>query len=142
MPTQGWVLTEDDVADLVDSVVRSARERGNAVSVAVVEQGGHIVGLRRMDGARLPSTHVSAMKAWTSAMFQRPSGAYGESTAPGGGAFGLWNAFPGYLVPVAGGHPIVVHGACVGGLGVSGGTSEEDDSLAAEAVAAIRARYA
>jgi len=35
-----------------------------------------------------------------------------------------------------------VHGACVGGLGVSGGTSEEDDSLAAEAVAAIRARYA
>ncbi|HEY3924334.1 MAG TPA: heme-binding protein [Acidothermaceae bacterium] len=133
MPTQTWALTESDVSGLLRSVTDSAREQGIAVTVAVVETGGNIIGLARMDGARLPSTHVAPMKAWTAAMFQRPSSAYQESTSPGGGAFGLWNAFPGRLVPLGGGIPLFVGDTCVGAVGVSGGTSDQDEQLAVAA---------
>ncbi len=67
------------------------------------------------------------------------STAPGVSTAPGGGAFGLWNAFPGMMLPVGGGRPIVWEGLCIGGIGVSGGTAEQDDELAEAGISATLA---
>ena len=76
-------------------------------------------------------------KAWTAAFFQRPSIDYSAPSAPGGGAHGILNAYPGKLVPLPGGQPILIDGACIGGIGVSGATGEQDDGLAKAAVAAL-----
>jgi len=137
MPKQTWALTEADAASLIQSVIQSARDSGLAVSVAIVESGGNLIGLTRMDGAKFPSIHAASAKAWTSAMFQRPTGDYQQDTAPGGAGFGLLNAFPGQLTPVPGGEPIIVAGQCVGGIGVSGGTGEQDAGLARAAAATL-----
>jgi uncharacterized protein GlcG (DUF336 family) len=135
MPTQTWSLTEGDIRAIVEAGVARASELKIAVTVAVVEAGGSTVGLLRMDGAKMPSTQAAPAKAWTSAFFGRPSGDYARTTAPGGDAFGLWNVFPGRLAPVAGGRPLLVSGAVVGGVGISGGSSEQDDLVAQAAVA-------
>ena len=135
MPSKHWTLTEEEVDFLIRWVIESARSSGLAVTVAVVDAGGHPLGLLRMDGARVPSANVASLKAWTSAMFQRPSRAYQTTTAPGADACtSLWNAFPGKMLPVPGGYPILVDGDCLGAVGVSGGSSDEDEQLAAEAV--------
>jgi uncharacterized protein GlcG (DUF336 family) len=62
---------------------------------------------------------------------------YGVPSAPGGGSYGILNAYPGKLVPLPGGQPIFFNGAYLGGIGVSGATGEQDDSLAKAAVAAL-----
>jgi uncharacterized protein GlcG (DUF336 family) len=134
MPSRSWTLNSADVEFVIAAARRAAEEYGLSVSVAVVDQGGNLLALTRMDGAKTPSARVAELKAWTAALFQRATGDYQESTAPQGGAFALWNAFPGRMVPVPGGVPIWVNGTCVGGIGVSGGTGEQDAMIAERAV--------
>jgi uncharacterized protein GlcG (DUF336 family) len=121
----------------MQTAIEGARTIGIAITVAVVDRGGHLIGQLWMDGCKLPSTHVAMCKAWTSAMLERSSGDYATGMAPGGGAYALFNAFPGRMIPVGGGKPVMHEGVCIGGIGVSGGSSEQDDELAAAAVAAI-----
>jgi uncharacterized protein GlcG (DUF336 family) len=99
--------------------------------------GGHIIGLLRMDDAKLASIGVAEGKAWTAALFQRASVDYNVPAAPGGNSYGVLNAYPGKLVPLPGGQPIFVEGTCIGGIGISGASGEQDDSLAKAAVAAL-----
>jgi uncharacterized protein GlcG (DUF336 family) len=106
----------------------------------VVEGGGHTIGLLRMDDAKLASISVAVGKAWTAALFRRASGDYGASTAPGGDSYGVLNAYPARMVPLPGGQPIFVDDVCIGGIGVSGASAEQDDSLARGAVAALVSR--
>jgi uncharacterized protein GlcG (DUF336 family) len=142
MPRQMWTLTQADASFLVDHSIKTAAEMGVAVTVAVVEASGVTVGLLRMDDTKLSTVRVAEGKAWTSALFQRPSSDYGPSTAPGSASYGLQNAFPGKLVPVIGGQPIFVNGTCIGGVGVSGASGEQDDSVAKAAIAAFAKRVA
>jgi len=137
MPRQIWTLTQEDASFLVDHSVKTAAKMGVAITVAVVEAGGVTVGLLRMDDTKLASVCVAEGKAWTSALFQKPSNDYGSATAPGSIGYGLQNAFPGKLVPMIGGQPVFVHGTCIGGVGVSGASGEQDDSIAKAAVAAF-----
>ena len=140
MPRQTWALTQEDVTFLIDFSIQIAGQLGVAVAVAVVDAGGAMLGLLRMDNAKFASSAVSERKAWTSSLFQRPSSDYSASTAPGGAAFGLQNAFPGQFVPMPGGRPILIGSACVGGIGVSGASGEQDDTIAQAAVAAFAGR--
>lgn len=140
MPRRMWTLTQSDASFLVDHSIRTAAEMGVAVTVAVVEAGGVTVALLRMDDTKLASVRVAEAKAWTSAQFQRASSDYGPITAPGGIGYGLQNAFPGRLLPVIGGQPILVEGLCIGGIGVSGASGEQDDSIARSAIAAFGKR--
>jgi uncharacterized protein GlcG (DUF336 family) len=137
MPRQIWTLTQADASFLVDDAISGAKAIGVAVSVAIVEGGGSTIGSLRMDGAKLASIGVAEGKAWTAAYFQRPSIDYGVPSAPGGGSYGILNAYPGKLVPLPGGQPIFFNDACLGGIGISGATGEQDDSLAKAAVAAL-----
>ncbi|MDB5527365.1 MAG: hypothetical protein JWR51_468 [Devosia sp.] len=137
MPRQTIALAHADASFLVEHSVQSANEMGFAITAAVFDASGTVSALLRMDGAKLVSVGVAEGKAWTSALYQRPSGDYGVTTAPGNIAFGLQNAFPGKLVTIMGGQPILVDGICIGGIGVSGGTAEQDDEIARAAVAAF-----
>jgi uncharacterized protein GlcG (DUF336 family) len=135
-----WTLTQGDASFLIDHAITAAKALGIAVTVVIVEGGGSTVGLLRMDGAKLASIGVAQGKAWTAAMFQRASVGYGAPAAPGGGSYGILNAYPGKLVPLPGGQPIFVDGTCIGGVGISGASGEQDDSLASAAVAALLAK--
>jgi uncharacterized protein GlcG (DUF336 family) len=140
MPRQMWTLTQADTSFLIDHSIKAARAMGVAVTVAIVDAGGNTVGLLRMDDAKLASIGVAEGKAWTAALFQRASVDYNAPAAPGGGSYGVLNAYPGKLVPLPGGQPIFVNGTCVGGIGISGASGEQDDSLAKAAIAALMNR--
>ncbi|HVZ45724.1 MAG TPA: heme-binding protein [Ramlibacter sp.] len=140
MPRQMWTLTQSDASFLVDRAIEAAAGMGVRVTVVVVEASGVPLALLRMDDTKPASVHVAQAKAWTAALFQRPSGDYGPTTAPGAIAYGLPNAFPGWMVPLIGGQPIVAAGVCIGGIGVSGATGEQDDGIAQAATAAFAQR--
>ena len=137
MPRQIWALSEADASFLVDHSIKAARSMGVAVTVAIVEGSGNTVALLRMEDAKLASIGVAQGKAWTAALFQRASVDYNAPAAPGGNSYGVLNAYPGNMVPLPGGQPIFVDGTCIGAIGISGASGEQDDSLAKAAVAAL-----
>jgi uncharacterized protein GlcG (DUF336 family) len=137
LPHQTVALSNADASFLVDHAIQSAIGMDLAITAVVVDASGTPSALLRLDRAKLVSVGVAEGKAWTSALYQRPSGDYGITTAPGNIGFGLQNAFPGKLVTIMGGQPIFVNGVCIGGIGVSGGTAEQDDQIAKDAVRAF-----
>ncbi len=104
---------------------------GLAVSLAVVDAGGYPVALHRMDGAGLLTAEVALRKARTAALLRAPSRVLADRVAGDPALLALTD----YL-PMAGGVPITAEtGAVAGAVGVSGGTAEQDERIAAAAVA-------
>lgn len=110
-----------------------AKKNGWAMSIAVVDPSGELIGFLRMDGASPGSIDISRAKARTAARFRRPTKAFEESVAGGRTAI---LSFEG-VVTVEGGVPIVIGGAVVGAVGVSGASSAQDGLVAAAGVAAV-----
>jgi uncharacterized protein GlcG (DUF336 family) len=106
------------------------------VVVAVVDSGGHLVALERLDSTQYGSIEVALEKARTSAAFRRPTKAFQDMVAAGGEGLRMLK-LPGAL-PVEGGLPLVVGGKIVGAIGVSGATSAQDGQIAAAGVAALK----
>ena len=102
------------------------------VSIAVVDDAGMLIHLERMDGAGAQSPEVATLKARTSALSGAPTKAL-EDIVKDRPAVAL---FPGRL-PVQGGVPVMVDGHCVGGVGVSGVKSHEDEIVAIAGRAAL-----
>lgn len=121
---------------LLDAVREGASGEGLAVSAAVVDRGGHVVASQRMDGAALGAMTLAVDKAYTAVLWQMPTGEFMASTQPGGVDWGFNTTSGGRVVVYAGGLPLFADGSLVGGLGVSGGTGEQDEACARTAVAA------
>lgn len=116
----------------------AARSRGWRVVIAIVDSGGHLVMLHRLDDANLGAVTIAQRKADTAAKFRRPTKAL-EDVLVNEGAAGLrMLALSDHLVPVEGGVPLVDGGVLVGAVGVSGMTSAQDGEIAAAAAAAFR----
>ncbi len=106
------------------------------VSVAVVDQGGHLVAFCRMDGAEIAGPTLAVDKAFTSVAQSTSTSELAELAGPGGPLFGLQANGHGRYVIFAGGIPLRVNGVIVGGVGVSGASTTEDQSCA-EAAAGL-----
>ncbi|MES2696763.1 MAG: heme-binding protein [Verrucomicrobiota bacterium] len=106
------------------------------VVVAIVDTGGHLVALERMDTTQFASVEVATEKAKTSAGFRRPTKAFQDNVAGGGEGLRTLK-LPG-ATPVEGGLPLVIEGKIVGAIGVSGVTSAQDGQIAAAGVAALK----
>lgn len=104
----------------------AALEKGLKVSIAVVDNTGHLLAFTRLDGAPLGTIEASFKKARTAALFAAPSKVFEELLH--GGATSLL-AFD-VVTPSQGGVPIVLDGVCVGAVGGSGGSGEEDELVA------------
>lgn len=115
---------------LIADVVARAAADGLAVSVAVTDRAGNVVAVGRMPGAALGTLRLAMDKAYTAAIWQYPSGAFRESSQPGGDDWGLTSTESGRIVVYEGGLPITVADAFVGAIGVSGGTGAQDAGLA------------
>lgn len=109
-----------------------ADRRGWKVSIAVVDEGGYLLRLERLDGAGLQTPEVATMKAKSAALSRLPTKRLEEVTKERNGML----RFPDRL-PVQGGLPIMHDGECVGGIGVSGVQSHEDEDVAAAGLGAL-----
>lgn len=120
-------LTLADVKVIATGCESEALRQNWAVAIAIVDDGGHLMWLQRLDGAPLTSSNIATGKAHTSAMGRRASKVYEDVVAGGRNAF---LSVPGGLTMVEGGEHIVVDGECVGAVGVSGVKSPEDAQIA------------
>jgi uncharacterized protein GlcG (DUF336 family) len=127
---------------MLSAATAKARELGVAVTVTIVDAGGHAVVVERMDGGRFHTVHSSATKAVTAASNRRATtnrGAQGQDL-DALHAIGLsLAAGPGRWTAMEGGFPIIVDGECVGGVGVSGGDWQHDMEIGKAAIEAIGA---
>lgn len=119
------ILTSEDVQKIMFACKEEALKNHWNVAIAVVDDGGYLLHLERMDGAPLPSAEIATLKARTAAIAKAPTKAL-EDIVKDRPAVAL---MPGRL-PVQGGLPIIHEGACVGGIGVSGVKSHEDEVVA------------
>lgn len=137
-PDMSLVLAER----LLAGVRTAAATHGVTLAAAVVDRGGNPVASARMDGAQLGAARLALDKAFTAVAFGQPTAAWSESTAPGGSDWGLGTSLGGRVVVFPGGLPVVVNGALVGGLGVSGSASEVDAACAEAALNGAVAQFA
>lgn len=127
-----------DLAHEILAAVRAESARGGfLMSACVADRAGNPVATMRMDGALLGSYAIACDKAFSSAIWQDRTGEMGKITVPGEGDWGINSTFQGRMIVFAGGVPIRKDGACVGGLGVSGALSAEDEAVALAALASL-----
>jgi glc operon protein GlcG len=134
-------LTAAGARKIVDTALARAKQENIAITVAVVDAGGHLLLLERMDGGKFHSVHSATTKAVCAASNRRATG----STGAVGQSLDVLHALglalaagPERWTAMEGGCPIMVGSECVGAVGVAGGNWEFDERLAKEAAAAIK----
>ena len=111
---------------LVAAAEMEAKKRGATVVIAVVDDGGQLILLERLDDTQVASVEVAIGKARTAAIFRRPSREFEEQVRNGRVAA---LALPG-ATPLQGGIPITVEGKVIGAIGASGNSPQEDEEIA------------
>jgi glc operon protein GlcG len=128
------VLGADDVARVLAAAEAEARSNHWAVTIAVCDDGGHLLGLKRLDGVAPISAYIAPEKARCAALGRRDSGVYEKMINDGRVSFLSAPVLAGML---EGGVPIAVGGQVVGAVGVSGVKSGEDAQIARAGIAAL-----
>ena len=124
--TTKQVLTLDTAKKIAAAAEAEAKKRGATVVIAVVDDGGYLLVLERLDDTQVASVDVGIAKARTAAIFRRPSKVF-EDQVKNGRIAAL--ALPG-AVALQGGVPIIVDGKVIGAIGVSGNSPQEDEDIA------------
>ncbi len=127
------VLGAEDVKKIAAAAEAEARRNHWAVTIAIVDDGGHLLWLQRLDGAAPASAHIGPEKARTAALGRRETRLYEDMINQGRTSF-LSAPLQGLL---EGGVPIVVDGQVIGAVGVSGVKSAEDSQIAKAGIAAL-----
>ena len=125
-----------DVQRIGEAARAEATANGWAVTIAIVDDGGHLLWLQRLDDAAPASAHIGPAKARTAALGRRETRLYEEMINQGRTSFLSAPMLEGML---EGGVPILVEGHCVGAVGVSGVKSNEDAQIARAGIAALNA---
>ena len=120
------VLSQNEVAQILQAARSEAQQQGWAVAIAVVDDGGHPLALERLDGCAPIGAYIATEKARTSALGRRESKGYEEMVNGGRHAF---LSAP-LLTSLEGGVPIIVEGQVIGAVGVSGVKAEQDAQVA------------
>ena len=128
------VLSLEAARKVAAAAEAEAKKRKARVVIAVVDDGGHLILLERLDDTQVASVEVGIGKARTAAIFRRPSAVFEEQIRSGRvAALGLPGA-----TPLQGGIPILNEGKVVGAIGVSGETPSEDEEIARIGAGALR----
>jgi glc operon protein GlcG len=128
------VLGVADVKTILEAAQAHAQAKGWAVAISVVDDGGHLLGMLRLDDTAPISTYISQAKAHTAALGRRESRLYEEVINGGRHSFMTVPQLQGML---EGGVPIIVDGDVVGAVGVSGVKSHEDVEIGRAGIAAL-----
>ncbi len=127
-------LEAADVKRIAIAAEAEAVKNNWAVTIAIVDDGGHLLHLQRLDGAPPISSHIAPAKANTAAMGQRESKVYEDVI--NGGRMSFLSA-PYIQGMLEGGVPVMKDGQCLGAVGVSGVKSNEDAQIARAGIAAL-----
>ena len=130
-------VTWDAASTAVRAAVEQAAAIGAAINVAVVDRGGVMVSFLRMPGAPLHSVEIAIDKAYTAASFGLPTGQWHEALESHSVAVQRGIPLRPRFVAFGGGLPLVVGSERIGGIGVSGGSEEQDEICARAGLAAI-----
>jgi glc operon protein GlcG len=131
-------LTLDLARQLIAAGVEEASRQGLRLSFAVVDAGGHVVAVGRMDDADWITPEIALGKAWTAAAFRAPSDAQGQKAKDLVAFAGAISAAThGRYTPQIGGLPIVIDGKPAGGMGASGATGQEDEAVVRAALESV-----
>jgi glc operon protein GlcG len=136
----GKRLTSAGARKVLDTALARAKEAGIAVTVAVVDAGGHLVVLERMEGGRFHTVHSATTKAVCAASNKRSTGSKGAvgQALDVAHALGLaLAAGPERWTAMEGGSPIMTGAECIGAVGVAGGNWEFDERVAREAAESL-----
>lgn len=131
---QKYCLERSDVLNIMAAAEAEALKNAWAVTIAVVDDGGHLLSLQRLDGAAPVSAHIATAKAHTAALGRRESKVYEDMINGGRTSFLSAPQIQGLL---EGGVPVVRDGQCLGAVGVSGVKSSEDAQIAKAGIAAL-----
>ena len=128
------LLALADARRIAEAAEAEARQNAWAVTVAIVDDGGHLLWLQRQDGAAPISAQIAPAKARTAALGRRESRIYEEMI---NGPRPAFLSAPGLEGMLEGGVPIMVQGHCIGAVGVSGVKASDDAQIARAGIAAL-----
>jgi uncharacterized protein GlcG (DUF336 family) len=128
------ILERADVLLVAAAAETEAQRNGWAVTIAIVDHGGHLLALNRLDGAAPATAHIAPAKANTAALVRRESKVFEDRINGGRVAFLSAPTLQGML---EGGVPIMKDGQCIGAVGVSGVLSAQDAQIARAGIAAL-----
>jgi uncharacterized protein GlcG (DUF336 family) len=127
----------EDARRIISAAEKKAQEIGQPMNIAVADEGGNIVAHVRMDNAWIGSIDISMKKAYTSRAFDIETKDLAKHSQSGGQFFGIHASNDGKIMIFAGGVPLKRDGKVVGSIGVSGGSGDQDHSVAVAGAAAF-----
>lgn len=127
----------DEAEAVITAAAREAAQIGVPQNIAIVDAAGHLVAFRRMDGAKFTSIEIALAKAFTAAGTLVETRAIGPKTLPGEPGFGIQNMHGGRFTTLAGGMPLRAGTQVVGAIGVSSGSTAQDQQVAEAGAAAF-----
>ena len=124
------MLRLEDARRIIAAAEKKADEIGQPMNIAVADAGGNLVAHVRMDNAWIGSIDISIKKAWTSRAFDITTKDLADNSQSGDQFFGIHASNNGRVMIFAGGIPLKKDGKVVGAIGVSGGSGEQDHTVA------------
>ncbi len=137
LTSQSETVSLADAMRVIAAGEARAQEIGSQSNVAVVDSGGNLVAHHRMDGAWIGSIDISINKAFTSRAFDIATKDLADNAQPGEQFYGIHASNHGRVMIFAGGIPLQRDGRIVGAVGVSGGSGEQDQTVAEAAMQAF-----
>lgn len=128
-PAEGKLGLKEAVA-LIEEVEKKAARMNMSVITAVYNEAAHPIAIHCMDDAYIASFDIAVNKAYTSVALKMPTSVLKNLSQPGQELYGIQHTNQGRIVIFGGGMPLVLNGRLIGGIGVSGGTEEQDTMLA------------
>jgi uncharacterized protein GlcG (DUF336 family) len=139
---QALKIELEEAKVMIEAAKKKSKEIDVLETICVVDDGGHVIALERMNGARITGPEIAIAKAFTAAGHKRSTHLFNKEpngpVLPGNEAFGIQHMIPGKFAVFVGGFPIVVDGEVIGGIGVSGGNGEQDIAAGTAALQALQ----
>ncbi|SDG80500.1 glc operon protein GlcG [Pseudomonas flavescens] len=126
-------LSDTDISAMLDAAIAQALHNAWQVSIALVDEGGHLLAFRRLPGATPSSSQIAIDKARSAALTRRPTRFFAEMLAAGQAGTASLHG----VIPMGGGLPLLHAGQCLGGIAASGVKSEYDEQIAGAGLAAL-----
>lgn len=135
-------LELEEAKIMIEAAKKKSEEINVLETICITDDGGNIIALERMNGARITGPDISIAKAYTAAGHKRSTHLFNKEpngpVLPGNEAYGIQQMIPGKFAVFVGGFPIVVDGEVIGGIGVSGGNGEQDTEVGTAALRALQ----
>ena len=119
-------LCIEDARILIEGARQKAAQIGIPMCIAVTDDSGNLIAFERMNGGKAHSVHVSIDKAYTAGSARKATHEYNAANVPGNLAFGIHTESGGRISTVGGGLPVFIEDQCVGGIGASSGSPQQD----------------